>query len=77
MTISPIGGIKRRQIHLRHGVDHEPRQMIPRQPLTDIRRQQKPLLTATFDEVPRHPGMVLTRPDRTRLRDSLDECELS
>jgi hypothetical protein len=44
MTVSPIIGVERRQIHLRHGVNHKPRQMIRRQPIPDIRRQQEPLL---------------------------------
>jgi hypothetical protein len=64
MTIGPISAIERRQIHLGHRVDHKPRQMIGRQPLPHVRRQQKSLLTATFDEILRHPGMLLARPDR-------------
>jgi hypothetical protein len=64
MTIGPIRGIEHAQVHVRDGVDHKPRQMIRRQPLPHVRRQQKPLLTATFDEALRHAGMLLTRPDR-------------
>jgi hypothetical protein len=59
--------------YVRHGVDHKPRQVILHQPLRHIRGQQKPLLTAAFDEVLRHAGMLLTRPDRPRLCDSLAE----
>src|SRR5215207_4660022 len=73
MTIGPIGGRERRQIHLGHGVDHKPRQVVARQPLPHVRRQQKPLLTATLDEVLRHAGMLPARPDGPRLCDSLDE----
>jgi hypothetical protein len=54
MTVGPIGGIKRRQIHLGDGIDHKPRQMIRRKPLAHVRRQQEPLLTATLEEVLRH-----------------------
>jgi hypothetical protein len=45
--------------------------MIARQPLPQVRRQQKPLLTTTFDDVLRHPEMLVTRPDRPRLCGSL------
>jgi hypothetical protein len=65
MTIRPIRGIERRQIHRRDRVDHEPRQMIRRQPFPHVRRQQKTLLTATFDEVCGMPGMVLAPADGT------------
>jgi hypothetical protein len=51
--------------------------VIGRQPLPDIRRQQKPLLTTIFDEVLPHAGMLLTRPDGPRLCDSLDEEQRS
>jgi hypothetical protein len=77
MTIGPIGAIKRRQIHPGHGVDHKPRQVVCRQPPAHVRRQQKPLLTATLDEVLRHPGILVTRPDRPRLCDSLDDLRAS
>jgi hypothetical protein len=63
VTVSPIRGIKRRQVHLADRVDHKPRQVIRRQPLPDVRRQQEPLLTAAFNEVLRHTEMLLTRPD--------------
>jgi hypothetical protein len=42
VTVNPVGGIKRRQIHLRHRVNHKPSQMIRRQPLPDIRRNKNP-----------------------------------
>jgi hypothetical protein len=48
VTISPVSGIERAEVHVRDRVDHKPRQMIGRQPLPDIRRQQKPLLTAAI-----------------------------
>ena len=49
----------------RHSVDHEPRQMIRRQPIPHVRRQQEPLLTTTFDEVLSHLGILLNAPDGT------------
>jgi hypothetical protein len=54
MTIGPIGRIEPRQVHLGHRLDHKPRQMIGRQPLPHIRRQQEPLPTTTLNEVLAH-----------------------
>src|SRR5213076_857892 len=71
VTISPIRAIERRQIHLTHGIDHEPRQMIPRKPIPHVRRQKKPLLTPTLNEVLRHTEIMLNMPDRTSLCDTL------
>jgi hypothetical protein len=71
MTVSPIRAIERRQVHLPDSVNHEPRQMIRRQPIPHIRRQQKSLLTTTLNEVLRHTGTVLTKPDGTPLCDDL------
>jgi hypothetical protein len=64
MTVGAIGRIKCGQIHLRDRVDHKPRQMVLRQPLAQARRQQQLLLAITRDEVLRHPGILLTDPDR-------------
>ena len=63
VTIRPISAIERRQIHPTHDVDHEPRQMILRQPLPHVRRQQKPLVTTTLNKVLRHTRIVLKEPD--------------
>jgi len=65
MTISPIRAIERAQAHVGDRVDHEPRQMIGWQPIPHVRRQKKPLLTPTLDEVLRHTLILLTAPDRT------------
>ena len=67
VTVSPIGGIERRQIHLLDGIDHEPRQMIRPEPIPHVRRQQKPLLTTTLNEVLRHAEIVLDSADGTAL----------
>src|ERR1035438_1994390 len=45
--------------------------MIRPQPLPNVRRQQKTLLTTTINEVPRHPASLLNPPDGTPLCDSL------
>jgi hypothetical protein len=45
--------------------------MIGRQPLPHVRRQQKPLLTATLDEVLWHPRRVINAADGTALCDGL------
>jgi hypothetical protein len=71
MPISPIRSIETRQIHPGHQVDHKPRQMIRRQPIPDVRRQQKSLLTPTLNEVLRHTRIPPAEPDGTPLRDSL------
>ena len=54
VPVLPVTRVERRQVHLRHGVDHKPRQMAVRQPLAQARRQQQLLLTVTHDEVLRH-----------------------
>lgn len=51
VTIGPVGGIERGQLHLLDGRDHEPREVIVGQPLPHARRQQQFLLTVTRDEV--------------------------
>ena len=71
VTIGPVGGIERVEIHLVDRVDHKPRQVIRRKPIPNIWRQQKPLLTHAFDEVLRHDRMVLIAADGTPLRDSV------
>src|ERR1035441_29310 len=71
VTVSPIRAIERLKVHLRHRVDHEPRQVIGRQPIPHVRRQQETLLTPAFNEVLSHAGIVLNVPDGTPLCDSL------
>jgi hypothetical protein len=68
VPIGPIAGVERRQIKLRHSIDHEPREVVFGQPLTQARRQQQLLVAITCDEVLRHPGMVLTVADRPGAR---------
>jgi hypothetical protein len=63
VTVSAISAIERRQIHARHDVDHKPREVILRQPLTHVGRQQKRLLAITRDEVLAHHGSLLNPPD--------------
>jgi hypothetical protein len=62
MPIGPIPGTKPRQIQLIDHVDHEPHQMIRRQPIPHIRRQQEHLPTTRGDEVePHNQILVATR----------------
>ncbi len=62
--------IERVQIEPFDRLDHEPREMILRQPIPQRRRQQKRLLTITINEILRHPGIQQTRPD------TLDLCDI-
>ena len=63
VTVGAIRGKERSQIELADRVDHKPREVILSQPLTQARRQQQLLLAITRQEVLRHPGIVLNRPD--------------
>ena len=54
MAVGAVLAIELAQIHLLNRLDHEPRQVILRQPLTQRRRHQKRLLTITRDEVLGH-----------------------
>jgi hypothetical protein len=55
VTVRPIRRIERGQIELLDRLDHEPRQMICRQPIPQRRRHQKRLLTVAINEVLGHP----------------------
>ena len=63
--VAPIGAIERLKIHLAHRVQHEPREVPRRQPLTHVGRHQKRLITITRDETLSHHQMVLNPPDDT------------
>jgi hypothetical protein len=63
VPVLAIHGVERGEIHLRDRLDHEPREVPLRQPIPDVRRQQKRLLTIGRDEVLAHTGIVLTAPD--------------
>jgi hypothetical protein len=54
MAVLAVGAIERRQVKLRDRLQHKPREVILRQPLTQARRQQQLLLTIARDEVLRH-----------------------
>jgi len=62
---------KGRQVHLRHRIKHVPHEMTLRQPLAQRRRHQESLIPIHSNEVLSHPEMVITRPDRPALRNSL------
>ena len=59
MPVEPVGAIERGQVHLLHRRQHEPRKMVPRQPLGQRRRHQQDLLAITRQEV---LGHVTNRP---------------
>jgi len=59
VPVGAISGIERGQIELSDGIDNEPREVIPRQPLAQARRQQQLLLAITRQEVLRHAGILL------------------
>ena len=64
MPVLAIYGVERREIHLVDRLDHEPREVPLRQPIADVGRQQKRLLTIGRDEVLAHADIVLIAPDR-------------
>jgi hypothetical protein len=61
-TIASIRGQKFGQIEPVNDLDHEPREVILRQPLTQARRQQQLLLAITRQEVLRHTPDPLKPP---------------
>ena len=72
--ILAVGAIKRRQIHLLNRPQHEPRQMVLRQPIPWVRRHQERLLTIARQEVHSHAPKCLNPPGRTGgLRDTHDD----
>jgi hypothetical protein len=60
VPVGAIGGLERRKIDPRHGVNHKPREVILRQPLAQAQRQQQILLAITRQEILRHAGIVLS-----------------
>jgi hypothetical protein len=78
MAVLAVSRVERRQLHLRHGVDHKPSKVPLGQPLAQAGRQQQLLLTVTGKEVLGHARIVLTTPDDTgRLCNSHRETGLS
>ena len=65
-TVRSISREERRQVHRVDGVQHEPGEVLGRQPIPQARRQQQLLLAITRDEVLPHPAMLLNPPDGTR-----------
>jgi hypothetical protein len=65
MAILPVITVERVEIKLTDGLQHEPRQMVLRQPLLQARRQQQLLITIAPNEVLRHAPIVLNPPDDT------------
>src|SRR5215218_10085388 len=65
VPVRAVVGIERVQIELLDGRDHEPGEVISRQPIIHARRQQEDLLAIAPQEVLRHPRILLTPPDGT------------
>jgi hypothetical protein len=63
--VPAVGRIEIVEVHLAHGIEHEPREVTFRQPLPNIRRHQKRLLAITRDKALAHHQMVLNPPDDT------------
>ena len=60
-----IRPVKLAQLHPRHRVKHEPREVTIRQPIPHVGRHQKRPITVTTNEVLSHLRMVLNPPDST------------
>jgi len=65
LAIDVMRRVKRPQIHLLDRIQHEPRKVVLRQPLTEIWWHQERLITVAGDESQAHAGTVLTAPDGT------------
>src|SRR5207302_5258705 len=65
-SVLAIARVERREVDVPDRVDHEPRQMVLRQPLAQRGRHQQQLLTVTLDEVLSHAQkcLNLTTADR-------------
>src|SRR5271166_1210116 len=63
-AVLAIARVEGREVDVLDRIDHEPREVVLRQPLAQRGRHQQQLLTITFDEVLGHPRSVLTTPDR-------------
>jgi hypothetical protein len=71
VPIAAIAAIELVEIHCLDGGDHEPSEVVGRQPLVQARRQQKWLRPITPQEILCHPEIVPPRPDdTTALRNS-------
>jgi hypothetical protein len=72
LPVSAIGAIERRQIKLADDIEHEPRQVLGRQPVTNRRRKQELLLAISDDEPLDHARKSLKPGGQTaELRNSL------
>ena len=60
--IDPVGGIESVEVHLRDGVDDEPREVLLGQPRADVRRHQERLLAITRDKALSHARNRLKPP---------------
>jgi len=63
-TPEPLSRPKRAQIQTGHRIQHEPHQMINRQPLPHIRRHQKPLIPIHRPKPLSHPTILQNTEDQ-------------
>jgi hypothetical protein len=71
VPVGAVVGVERPEVHVLDGGEHEPDEVVLRQPLAQPGRHQKDLLTAAFDEVAGHGEIVFATPDGAGLCDSL------
>src|SRR5271154_5948066 len=62
-SVLAVARVKRCEVDVLDRIDHEPREVVLRQPLAQRGRHQQQPLTITFDEVLGHPRSVLTEAD--------------
>src|SRR5262249_42610400 len=65
VPVGAIGAVEGRQVHLLHGAQDRPCQVVLGQPFPEARRHQQHLLAVTLDEVLRHAASFLNPPDGT------------
>ena len=65
MPVRAIRRVERVEIKLLDRIEHEPREMIRREPIPQRGRHQECLLTIAFDEVLGHSGIPPDGPDGT------------
>ena len=77
-AVLTVARVERREIDVLDRIDHNPRQMVLRQPLTQRGGHQQQLLTITLDEVLSHTQKLLKPAGQTRgLRNSLGRKQAS
>jgi hypothetical protein len=60
MTVKAVIAIERGEIHLLDGIHDRPHQVIPRQPVPQIRKHQKRLIPLTLNEILGHTRSLIS-----------------